>query len=311
MKIFKCVCLNRPSRPKKKTRTLEISDKTFILCCVKKKVPEPAKNKTASAFRLPQSARLQPKPISNSNLDLARPESAAAGSGGDSTQRNKNRIKLNKIDLTNQNNEQPGVKSKPNELRKSKNFLSFPRESLVKKKPVVLKKNLVFLPNNRPVSAMSNLTTDSERNTNDLKDDEEANFKDKMRSKSSLFFDYSKLVSIESNLDQQETVVSNDLYPIESARNGNEFLKSNLLGDQEAYKHVFLNENDNQETASACDEVNWLELPDEIWLRIIKLLEHKDLAQFGCVCKQFNSLYLDKSLCNYLILSNLLILVFF
>ena len=57
-----------------------------------------------------------------------------AGGSAHNHERNKDRIKLNKIDLTNQNNEQPKIKS--NELKKSKNFLSFSRESLVKKKKV-------------------------------------------------------------------------------------------------------------------------------------------------------------------------------
>lgn len=263
------------------------------------KVSESVQKTTLASSRLkpPQSARLQSKLVASSNLDLARPESAAAGSSAHNHERNKDRIKLNKIDLTNQNNEQPKVK---NELRKSKNFLSFSRESLVKKKTVSLKKNSVFL-NNRPSSAMSNLTNLEKNNELIYLKDDSIEVNDKMRSKSSLFFDYSKLVSIESNLDQrQESVETNSEYLIESVRKS-EFLSTDLVGDQEAYKKIFSNQNPT-EIEKSNNEVNWLELPDEIWLRIIKLLDHKYLVEFGSVCKRFNSLYLDNSLCNYIML---------
>jgi len=69
------------------------------------------------------------------------------------------------------------------------------------------------------------------------------------------------------------------------------------LGDQDAYKQIFLN---NENEIESKFEARWLELPDEIWLRIIKTLPHKDLVQFGACCKKFKNLYLDNSLCIYM-----------
>ncbi len=76
------------------------------------------------------------------------------------------------------------------------------------------------------------------------------------------------------------------------------------LGDQQAYKNIFSNMNEEQIKSSEHTKVerhlstDWLLLPDEIWLKILMYLKQKDLAQFGLSCKKFRQLYLDGSLCN-------------
>ncbi len=79
------------------------------------------------------------------------------------------------------------------------------------------------------------------------------------------------------------------------------------LGDQEAYRNLidnFLNnetlENVNNETIKSFDEqeikVDWLSLPDEIWLKIFSYLRQVDLMNIGNSCRIFNNLYVDRTL---------------
>lgn len=207
--------------------------------------------------------------------EYVRPESAASGSFVHNYDRNKSRIKLNRIDLTNQNNNNNNeTPSKFNQIKKTKNFLSVSKDFKNQNKPSLAK--------NRPSSAMSN------PKYSDISDSEMTVPDPPNRSKLSLFFDYSKLISIETNLKQEEEEE-------EKPQLTSEFL--NTLGDQDAYKQIFLN---NENEIESKFEARWLELPDEIWLRILKTLPHKDLVQFGACCKKFKNLYLDNSLCIYI-----------
>ena len=235
----------------------------------------------------PQSARQQIQ-VKNSNLDYKRPESAASGA---ILTQNKSRIKLNKIDLTSQST--TSFSKTTVEVKKSKNFLSsVSKENTVKNKPTLLKKKLIFIKNRPSHSAMSKYTdfSDSETNENHLITDEDS----EPRSKSTLYFNYSKLVSIESNLQQElnDTQRPDELEQVKT----NEFLTRMTMGDQDVYKSIF--ENKTKTEYQQQNQFDWLDIPDEIWLRIIRLLEHKDLVQFGSSCKKLRNLYLDNSLCK-------------
>jgi hypothetical protein len=50
--------------------------------------------------------------------------------------------------------------------------------------------------------------------------------------------------------------------------------------------------------ANEIEPINWLSLPDELWLKVIGYLKQSDLVHFGLTCKRFNKLYADSSLCN-------------
>jgi hypothetical protein len=231
--------------------------------------PQPRSSSALSARNLTTTAHT--KIIKQ---EYVRPESAASGSFVHNYDRNKSRIKLNRIDLTNQNNNNDTT-SKSNQVKKTKNFLSVSKDFKNQNKPSLAK--------NRPSSAISN------PKYSDISDSEMTVPDPPNRSKSSLFFDYSKLISIETNLKQEEEKEE------EKLKLTSEFL--NTLGDQDAYKQIFLN---NENEIESKFEARWLELPDEIWLRIIKTLPHKDLVQFGACCKKFKNLYLDNSLCIYM-----------
>ena len=84
---------------------------------------------------------------------------------------------------------------------------------------------------------------------------------------------------------------------------------NNKLGDQLAYKNLIdnllKNENDttvnnDNDTLNPLDEkqvqVDWLSLPDEIWLKIFSYLRQVDLMNIGNSCKTFNNLYVDRAL---------------
>jgi len=138
-----------------------------------------------------------------------------------------------------------------------------------------------------------------------------------------LFFNFSKLVALESSMNSTKQTVDETVQPgLRRPRTAHASLaipKVNLniqeqdlklngtisraehaqkqeqeqlevFGDQEAYKKLF------QET----HEADWLELPDEIWLKILKTLKQSDLACFGLTCKKFQKLYMDSSLCKCL-----------
>ena len=114
-----------------------------------------------------------------------------------------------------------------------------------------------------------------------------------------LFFNYSKLMAIESNLERQAAAVIN--------RPRTAFTKLNIptvnLNEQDQpllEETIKLVDKKSYEKINSIDdeEANWQHLPDEIWLKILKYLRQTDLAQFALTCKKFHKLYLDGSLCN-------------
>jgi len=132
-----------------------------------------------------------------------------------------------------------------------------------------------------------------------------------------LFFNFSKLVALESSMNNTKQTIDETVQlglrrprtahaslaiPTVNLNIQEQVLKLNgtaqkqeqeqleVFGDQEAYKKLF---QDNR-------EADWLELPDEIWLKILKMLKQSDLACFGLTCKKFQKLYMDSSLCKCL-----------
>ena len=46
------------------------------------------------------------------------------------------------------------------------------------------------------------------------------------------------------------------------------------------------------------ENIDWLTLPQELWLNIMGYLNQKYLSQLGRVCKLFSQIYKDKTLCK-------------
>jgi hypothetical protein len=44
---------------------------------------------------------------------------------------------------------------------------------------------------------------------------------------------------------------------------------------------------------------DWSQLPHEIWLRILKNLDSRDVVEFGKTCKTFHTLFTDHTLCKH------------
>ncbi len=143
-----------------------------------------------------------------------------------------------------------------------------------------------------------------------------------------MFFNFSKLVALESNINNNnfkpttEEIIKTGLkrsrsfhaslaIPTVNLNNLDQDLKEiktntktehiskeqlhqklEVFGDHDIYKALFPNGfNDTR-------EADWLQLPDEIWLKVLKMLKQNDLANFGLTCKKFQKLYLDGSLCK-------------
>jgi hypothetical protein len=154
----------------------------------------------------------------------------------------------------------------------------------------------------------------------------------------SMFLDYSKLVEIESNLEREygsnvnvregqsgdenhdsvrlerpktaaASNTKNTSVPLYSYLNDDGRIQTvkidvdRPVSSNESAAYDFrslvnnLTNNDTDLSNSACC---WLELPDEIWLKILEHLNHSSLARFGQTCKAFSRLYLDNTLCNFL-----------
>lgn len=107
-----------------------------------------------------------------------------------------------------------------------------------------------------------------------------------------LFLNYSKLIAIEASLehDRNNDIVFNER-PMTTLAN---YLNPT---DKEVEKDDISDEI-NEENKQPEIEVNWLELPDEIWLKILSSLQHVDLVRIGATCKKLNQLYNDNSLCK-------------
>lgn len=88
---------------------------------------------------------------------------------------------------------------------------------------------------------------------------------------------YSKLIQIESNI-QKENIIQNE---------NCEKIDDNI-NDQPEEKSEFMSHT-----------TDWLNLPQELWLKILQFLKQHDLAKFGQACKTFNYLHKDNSLCNF------------
>ncbi|RNA37188.1 leucine rich repeats containing F box [Brachionus plicatilis] len=134
------------------------------------------------------------------------------------------------------------------------------KNSKVKKKPTQ-SRNQIWESSisKRPGSASKSFVAKSVRNSN--------------RPISAGLLTYSKLIEIESNIQNE---------------NKNQTL-NNEPDENEKW-----NENGKNEFLSF--KTDWLNLPDEIWLRVLRFLKQNDLAKFGQTCKTFNYLYKDNSL---------------
>ena len=134
--------------------------------------------------------------------------------------------------------------------------------------------------------------------------DEEKHYETKLdtidNTNQNLFFNYSKLMAIESNLERQAVARPRTAFNISTVNLNDQdepLLEKKIeLVDKESYEQI----------NSIDEEANWLHLPDEIWLKILKYLRQTDLAQFALTCKKFHKLYLDGSLCNHLLLKILI-----
>lgn len=88
---------------------------------------------------------------------------------------------------------------------------------------------------------------------------------------------YSKLIEIESNIQKENKIQNEDLEKT-----------INNINEQPEEKNEFIGY-----------KTDWLNLPHEIWIKILKFLRQHDLAKFGQTCKTFNYLHKDNSLCNF------------
>ncbi len=181
-----------------------------------------------------------------------------------------------------------------NNVNKSTLFLNYSRliEIETKLKSEIEKdyENAYNMLKKRPNSANNNLTTKSTIN---------------------LKFDLPELIKDEDNENKQNdnmnfydslNMIKND--DIENDIENDDYTK---LGDQEAYKNLINNLLNNINVSSISNEiikksdekeveVDWLSLPDEIWLKIFSYLRQVDLMNVGNSCKTFNNLYVDSTL---------------
>jgi hypothetical protein len=148
-----------------------------------------------------------------------------------------------------------------------------------------------------------------------------------------LFLTYSKLVSIESNIEKEkqsnerqllnrpQSAQLNPSVPTVDLKFDLPFVVKDLAKVENSFKETNLNlkdlinnlpipsnESNNKEEFNLQVEFvkkeeifqpDWQKLPHEIWLKILAFLSQADLARFGRTCKAFNNLYLDNSLCKF------------
>jgi hypothetical protein len=161
------------------------------------------------------------------------------------------------------------------------------------------------------------------RNNNELTVNSDLNTNKLTKSTTSLFLDYSKLIEIESKFNQEYNQYLEELSRFDLL-NSAKYASYNLLDKQQKIQTLNININtlcqennedkkiseplsviENDESNQKFEhlllvnsKIDWLALPDEIWLQILKLLKHSDLSHFGQTCKTFNRLYLDNTLCE-------------
>ncbi len=149
-----------------------------------------------------------------------------------------------------------------------------------------------------------------------------------------LFLTYSKLVTIESNIEKEKQSNQEQIFnrpPIaqinhsmpttvdlkfdlpyagrEHGKAENSLKETNVnLKDLLNNLPIPSNESNSKEELNALTELekkkeifeaDWQKLPHEIWLKILAYLSQPDLTRFGRTCKSFNNLYLDSSLCKF------------
>lgn len=116
-----------------------------------------------------------------------------------------------------------------------------------------------------------------------------------------LFLDYSKLIAIEMNMNNNNDTFNNKLKSSSTSgfiEHSNDYRPFN---ETSYVKLEPINNNSDNGTvtqANICQDSVWMSLPDEIWLKILTFMKHADLARFGQVCKKFHRLYKDNTLCN-------------
>lgn len=101
-------------------------------------------------------------------------------------------------------------------------------------------------------------------------------------------FDYDKNKENERNLDLNSTFESG--VSTTSEHNDDDALEFKEIQVQSAYDNV---DNDEAENVDY-----WLDLPDELWLKILSYLKQPDLVSIGRTCTKLNKLYTDASLCK-------------
>lgn len=104
---------------------------------------------------------------------------------------------------------------------------------------------------------------------------------------SPMFLNYSKLLAIEASFDCNQLGDLNSTNESVPDVLGDDGIKLNALKFEEPL--------DNEIPAF---EAHWLELPDELWLKILSFMKQSDLVNIGRTCKHLNQLYTDSSLCK-------------
>ncbi|CAF0846413.1 unnamed protein product [Brachionus calyciflorus] len=107
-----------------------------------------------------------------------------------------------------------------------------------------------------------------------------------------LFLNYSKLIEIESNIQKEDE--PNPSRP-KTAFSKLSFLNSNGNISEEKNVEVSV-ESEQKDTEFMSSKIDWLDLPHELWLKILKYLGQNDLIKLGRTCMSFNRLYTDNSL---------------
>lgn len=104
---------------------------------------------------------------------------------------------------------------------------------------------------------------------------------------SPMFLNYSKLLAIEASFDCNNLEVKAEQADLNSTTE-----ISVPHPDTLKFEEPLDNEVD------VGFEARWLELPDELWLKILSFMKQSDLVNIGRTCKHLNQLYTDSSLCK-------------
>lgn len=109
-----------------------------------------------------------------------------------------------------------------------------------------------------------------------------------------LFLNYSKLVEIESNFNKEyEEIMANADAYLKRPKTAGAVDSSKTRPEE-----IVATQSEIKQSSNETRQVDWLTLPDEIWLNILENLNHKDLVRLGLTCKALYRLYQDNTLCK-------------